>query len=313
MAQFRKESLFKSTGFHTFFIPIDEGFTTNRLQLFDAEVIDAHVIPNHVYFTRPTPKDTPYDTLADGDYLYVIAMFSAINGKLFVKSHTINGDSNHPIGEIAAEVVHANIPVRNGVVHLIKRPLVVFDRSLTLFPYLPILNKIATDPTLNITYTLGENSEFNSLLEDEIPHLTFFVPTDKAWRKLKDSLASRNISFDDFVTSNAKNILRRHLVVSNVTYPMRKLLKMVKDPDTADVCLNTPSGELWIGVGEIDSGYVIYWKDKFVTVYRADYQCTNGIVHLVDDIFISEAEVKKDSPILRSLDVLNIIIRLTGV
>jgi hypothetical protein len=51
----------------------------------------------------------------------------------YVKSNTVLGDPNHAQGVVLAEIVKANIPVRNGVVHLINRPLMVVDTTVTQF------------------------------------------------------------------------------------------------------------------------------------------------------------------------------------
>lgn len=41
----------------------------------DHQVIDGHVIPNHVLFTAPTPNDRPYNTLANTDNFKVTVSF----------------------------------------------------------------------------------------------------------------------------------------------------------------------------------------------------------------------------------------------
>lgn len=51
----------------------------------------------------------------------------------YVKSHTVVGDGTHTEGVVLAEIVKANIPVKNGVVHLIHRPLMVVDTTVTQF------------------------------------------------------------------------------------------------------------------------------------------------------------------------------------
>lgn len=51
----------------------------------------------------------------------------------FVTSDTLLGDSAHPSGAVVAEIVKANIPVKNGVVHLISRPLMVVDNTVKQF------------------------------------------------------------------------------------------------------------------------------------------------------------------------------------
>ena len=43
------------------------------------------------------------------------------------------GDSKHPTGAVLAEIVRANIPVANGVVHLIDRPLMIVDTTVKQF------------------------------------------------------------------------------------------------------------------------------------------------------------------------------------
>jgi hypothetical protein len=43
------------------------------------------------------------------------------------------GDGKHSAGVVLAEIVKANIPVKNGVVHLIHRPLMVVDTTVTQF------------------------------------------------------------------------------------------------------------------------------------------------------------------------------------
>lgn len=52
---------------------------------------------------------------------------------VYVKSNTVVGDEKHPAGVVLAEIVKANIPVRNGVVHLIHRPLMIIDTTVTQF------------------------------------------------------------------------------------------------------------------------------------------------------------------------------------
>lgn len=51
----------------------------------------------------------------------------------YVKSQTLSGDGLHTQGVVLGEIVKANIPVRNGVVHLIHRPLVIVDTTVVQF------------------------------------------------------------------------------------------------------------------------------------------------------------------------------------
>lgn len=47
-----------------------------------------------------------------------------------MKSQTLGSDGMHTQGVVLGEIVKANIPVRNGVVHLIHRPLVIVDTTV---------------------------------------------------------------------------------------------------------------------------------------------------------------------------------------
>lgn len=151
-----------------------------RPELIDKKVIDGHIIPNRVVFTKSAPIEQPYETLAFEDNIKVTITFFTqgegknmkskylrfktiwtFNSKLphltptekkrwyhvqiltsnsipfkiaaYVKSNTVVGDSKHSTGVVLAEIVRANIPVKNGVVHLIHRPLMVVDTTVKQF------------------------------------------------------------------------------------------------------------------------------------------------------------------------------------
>ena len=52
---------------------------------------------------------------------------------VYVQSNTLVGDYHHPRGVVVTHIVKANIPVRNGVIHLIEKPLVVIDSDIVNF------------------------------------------------------------------------------------------------------------------------------------------------------------------------------------
>lgn len=65
--------------------------------------------------------------------MYVSKEISVFAFLAYVKSNTMIGDSKHSTGVVMAEIVKGNIPVKNGVVHLIYRPLMVVDNSVKQF------------------------------------------------------------------------------------------------------------------------------------------------------------------------------------
>lgn len=62
-----------------------------------------------------------------------LMLWSLFKFAAYVKSNTVVGDSKHSTGVVLAEIVQANIPVKNGVVHLIHRPLMVVDTTVKQF------------------------------------------------------------------------------------------------------------------------------------------------------------------------------------
>jgi len=70
---------------------------------------------------------------------------------VYVKSNTIVGDAKHRVGVVLAEIVKANIPVSNGVVHLIHRPLMIIDTTVTQF--LQVCRVLKTSIQCNCRHT----------------------------------------------------------------------------------------------------------------------------------------------------------------
>lgn len=430
-----KAGVFKADGKHTFFIPVDEGFKPPpRPEKIDQKVIDGHIISGQALFTRATPTDVEYETLAFSDMVRVTISFTtqtdSRSSKTYVKSNTVLGDNNHANGVVLAEIVKANIPVKNGVVHLIHRPLMVVDntvkqfleekedgplykfyevimdmgdefmtkitnmKELTLFapsnaawsdsninkllsnrnklreilnlhlvkerlpvdvilennrnqlfqvptatdhknlyfnvitrennqtltvegggvnatviqpniaatngivhiidrvlgvPYTTVKQKLETDPMLNNTYHLGQKKGFNEMLDNPNKKFTYFVPRDLAWRKLELRYPSTHKKFfmKDF-GYHVRQILERHLVVSDQAFTMAQLKeRSLNDTEV----LPTVRDHLRIKVKEIDKSYVIEWEGEKITVFRPDVECTNGMIHVIDSVFVKEKDV----------------------
>lgn len=271
---------------NTYFLPIDQCVTGFHLSNMDEQVIKGHIIPNQTLFTKSVKKNYPYETMVNEDYVYILAYFLQMDDRLFVKSYTLTGDIKHPVGEQYSEVVLPNIPVSNGVVHLISRPLVLGDKELTLFPFLPMHFKIFGDPTLNISYHLGELSNLNELLKNNNTQLTYFVPRDSAWNEFNEWELK-------LLLANPSAFFGRHLVVSDTPYSMKVLELHSRQPNNSELLLNSAGGVVALKVRKVKGKYFIHWKDKVISVYRPDYQCTNGVVHVIDYPFVNTEDLKE--------------------
>ena len=58
------------------------------------------------------------------------ALFRSLYATVQVKSNTVQGNRHHSREHVIANIIKSNIPVANGIVHLIDRPLIVVASPL---------------------------------------------------------------------------------------------------------------------------------------------------------------------------------------
>ncbi|GLV45379.1 Fasciclin 1 [Carabus blaptoides fortunei] len=278
--QTNKKEIYNDDGKHTFFIPVDEGFLpSQRADMLDDKVIDGHVIPNHVLFTSSTPHDTPFETLAFGDNLKVTVTFRTETdasaekfSKVSIISNTLVGDSKHTAGVVQAEIVKANIPVKNGVIHLIQRPLMIVDMSIA--------------EVFEMQNEEGPLSKFNQIMADSDPgrkflaslkHLrdaTVFAPSNAAWQD--DNL--RNIMANE---DKMREILNMHLIKDQ-----RLSVERIRQNNENQAQTAADRKSLYFNVITRDSEQVLTVEGGGVnaTVIQADIAATDGVIHIIDKV-----------------------------
>ena len=106
------------------------------MEIVDEEVVRAHVVPEELLFTLP-PRRSPelYPTLQFNSTkgisnLAVKAKVAMKDVGPVVESKTMKGTKQHKRGTVEANIIKANIPVQNGIVHLIDKPLVIMANTL---------------------------------------------------------------------------------------------------------------------------------------------------------------------------------------
>ncbi|CAG9770002.1 unnamed protein product [Ceutorhynchus assimilis] len=265
--------LYGIEGSNTYFIPVDRGFDTQKFKKLTKNSIFGHIVPGYVLFTRPTMRRLNYETMANGHDIYMVLSFEEIGNKLYVKGSTITGTDENPKGEMMAELLNANIPVQNGVVHLISEPLGIFKKVLKPFPYLPIMHKLSTDPELSTVYDMGETTGFNKIFTTNNLSFTYFVAQDFAWRQIK----KKGLSF----SGTDVDLLKRHLIISEVPYTMESLLSLSSGRNYTHVELKTVGGFLRFVVLLIEDSYFIRWNKMYIKVLRSNYECSDGLVHIL--------------------------------
>nr|XP_041631123.1 fasciclin-1 isoform X4 [Drosophila kikkawai] len=276
----KKESVFEAAGQHTFLVPVDEGFKLSaRSSLVDAKVIDGHVIPNTVIFTAAAQHDDPKTSAAFEDLLKVtVSFFKQKNGKMYVKSNTIVGDAKHREGVVLAEIVKANIPVRNGVVHLIHRPLMIIDTTVTQFlQSFKFMNENAENGALRKFYEVIMDNG-GAVLDDinNLSEVTILAPSNEAWNSsnINNILRDRN---------KMRQILNMHIIkdrlnVEKIRQKNANLIAQVPTVNNNTFLYFNVRGEGSDAVITVEGGGVN------ATVIQADVAQTNGFVHIIDHV-----------------------------
>lgn len=193
-----------------------------------------------------------------------------------VRAVTTRGDTGHPIGYFRARIVSGNIAVRNGVVHLIDGLLSVKKRR-AVFPYVSVWQKVSSDPFLNISNYFAEGSGLNDLFREgsKGDRFTYFVPVNHAW---KDFGKGRKL----------EKFFGRHLVISKTAYTMEALEIYSKVLENSSVRLYSFYDVLEMEILKTNEEYQILWKNRTIRVLAPDIECTDGIVHEIEGLFLSE-------------------------
>ncbi|XP_046142475.1 fasciclin-1 isoform X3 [Osmia bicornis bicornis] len=277
----KKEEVFKADGRYTFLIPVEEGFKPSlRPDKVDRVVIDGHVIPNHVLFTTPTPANVPYETLAFSDNVKVTVSFLKVHDKVYVQSNTMVDSSGHPTGVVLAEIVKANIPVKNGVVHLIERPLMVVDT--TVKDFLEGIEK-EDGPVYKFYQTIRDfGDEFMSTIS-HLRDVTLFAPSNAALEEPGVQQILQN-------KERVKDILNLHYVKERL--PLDKIKNKTVSQKSSNekshgVSTAADRKKLYFNVVQEPSGNQIVTVEGGgvnATVVTANIAATNGLIHIIDRV-----------------------------
>lgn len=274
----RKEDIYKAVGGHTFLIPVEEGFKPPpRPDMIDRKVIDGHVIPNNVIFTAPAPLDDPLETLAFEDNLKVTVTFfkqgEGKNAKVYVRSNTVIGDSRHASGAVLAEIVKANIPVRNGVVHLIHRPLMVVDTTVLQF-----LEEKEDGPLYKFYELIADYAPDFFKTMANLQQMTLFAPSNEA---LSHPIVGNFIRNRD----KLREILNLHLVRDSVTTD-----KIRKNNQNQIYQIPTGADKKFLYFNVITNRYdhnqtiTVEGGGVNATIILSDIAATNGYLHIIDRV-----------------------------
>ncbi|KAK7083682.1 fatty acid synthase beta subunit fas1, partial [Halocaridina rubra] len=275
--------VFNMQGKNTFFIPVNQALNSLRGEqdLIDKQVIHGHIVPGKVLFTRTVqnPNDQS-ESLAFTDNLKVfISMENVTSGSeegktFYVKSNTVAGDVSHNKGTVIARIVKGNIPVKNGVVHLIDRPLMVVASSIMSY----------------LQEEGGQLSRFHELMREHYPDLTHLLVVERDLTLFAPS----NVAFDKV---NAERL--REVVLNKERLGKLLNLHIIKRRLTTDEIVDRSVHEIF-QEETMSNGRKLYFavnQPKAVvpvislegggvnaTVTTPDIAAKNGVIHIIDHI-----------------------------
>ncbi|XP_054717752.1 fasciclin-1-like [Uloborus diversus] len=208
------EELFLQEGNHTFFLPVGAGVghSFNRQQEVDKWVIRGHVIPKNVLFTRLASFDS-YPSQAYGEDIKVeLSIINESNAMgnsyiLYAQSNTVHSDYRHKKGVVLAKILKPNIPVKNGVVHLIESPLMIID--ITVWKFLQNERDGRLSEFLEL---VNYAPDFKDILMNS-QEKTLFAPSNEAIRQLPAEAVHQIKTNITAIT----NLLKLHLVMKSIS------------------------------------------------------------------------------------------------
>lgn len=273
-------NLFRDDGAHTFFVPIDSTDAAGKIRTeIDKYVIRGHVIKDRRLFMR-TMSNESYPSATWEDSIKVelsLANQSDSAGSeytLFAQSTTTSTERQRQKGVVLSKIVKPNIPVKNGVVHLIEKPLMVVDTSIKDF-----LQRERHGRLEDFMRLVDYSPEFQMDIEGNQPK-TVFAPTNEALKvipsKVLDTLKAN--------TSGLTKLLRLHMIKNEAVSSDQVL----DGRRTGNFERESASSRrmLYLRVVEHEHGHTLTVEGGGVnaTAVQADIGATNGVVHIIDRV-----------------------------
>ncbi|XP_071523203.1 fasciclin-1 isoform X3 [Panulirus ornatus] len=275
--------VFNISGKNTFFIPVNQALNDAMVmdqELIDKQVIHGHVVPGKVLFTRAVEnQNEQYESLAFTDNLKVFVSMEEVsntaneNMTYYVKSNTVAGDVSHDKGTMLARIVKGNIPVTNGVVHLIDRPLMVVASNIVSYlqdggqlnkfhhliheHYNDLLNKLFMEEEL--TLFAPSNEAFKFVNEERLNQL--IANRDELRKLLELHVVKHRLTTDEIVNRSTREILQEETMSNR-----RKLYFAVNEPNAL------------VPVVSLEGAGVN------ATITTPNIAAKNGVIHIIDRI-----------------------------
>ncbi|KAL4228516.1 hypothetical protein ACF0H5_011564 [Mactra antiquata] len=207
----------------------------------------AHVIEEGLLFL-PRLGDIPNTHAMAGTL-----KFQRLGSEIYVSSNRVR-----------ARIVEANIPVMNGVIHVID--------NLLFYVYRNMKQRIEVLQDISFIQSTLQNTDqdIKDIMSEHGKELTFFLPTDEAIAKLP---THKQLQLDTNKTRLSK-MFRNHLV----NYAERDI-ESFQDGET----FTTADGDI-LTMRRFDTNVYVEGGGVRAKITVSDIGCTNGVIHLVSSV-----------------------------
>ncbi|KAG1714375.1 Fasciclin-1 [Nymphon striatum] len=189
-------------------------------------------------------------------------------------------------GGVNATAIEADIGATNGIVHIINQVLGV--------PFRTIFDKLKADAKLSVTYGLGEGSKWNEIFRNNRRNFTIFVPNNKAWKKLENEHPTtyKQLDLKGEFNEHIPKILDRHIILDQVLTLEELLKKSTVKTKGATLKVLEYKFPSTSGNSKVDDTVHLSWgRGKKAQITRHDVQATNGIIHVIDNVFMERDDI----------------------
>ncbi|KAL1419834.1 hypothetical protein MTO96_004742 [Rhipicephalus appendiculatus] len=260
---------------------VDDADPAKRTRVeIDKYVVRGHVIKNRRLFTRTMGNET-YESAAWEDNAVKVELSLANQSDsagaeytLFAQSNTMSTEPQRQKGVVLSKIIKPNIPVKNGVVHLIEKPLMVVDTSIKDFFHRERHGRLEDFMRL-----VDYSPDFLMDLDGSQPK-TVFAPTNEALKVIPASVLDTLKAN----TSGLTQLLRLHMIKNEAVASDEVL-----DASRTGIFERESASSrrmLYMRVVEGEHGRTLTVEGGGVnaTAVQADIGATNGVIHIIDRV-----------------------------
>lgn len=260
-----------------------DSFNTLVQAVQEAELVET--LSGEGPFTVFAPTDEAFDKLPEGtleellndkEKLRKVLTYHVVSGKYMANEvvemdsiKTVQGENlsitaNGGVMVNDANVTQTDIESSNGVIHAIDK--VILPPSMTENEEMNIVETAISEGSFNTLVQAVQAAGLENTLRGDGPY-TVFAPTDEAFEKLPEGTIENLLADEEQLT----NVLTYHVVSGE--YMENEVVEMESIETLQGSTLEITTTDSEVNIGN-------------ATVVQTDIKCSNGVIHVIDEVLI---------------------------